>query len=150
MLQRPRPNRFAFALLAGVPVALTGPCGAATRDAAPPPEEAQPAPAAVQPSNAAYMKPLARLSTILGSVHFLRTLCGAEDAPVWRAKMDEMLSAQAPNEADRRILIASFNGGYRAFESTYRKCTPAATAATDRYFAEGAALSREISSKYGN
>ena len=102
------------------------------------------------PSNAPYMKPLGRLATVLGSIHFLRTLCGDANGDVWRQKMGEILEAQAPGEADRRILVASFNQGYRSFESTYRKCTPAATVAAERYLREGASLSREISARYGN
>lgn len=104
----------------------------------------------VPPSNAAYMQPLSRLATILGSMHFLRTLCGDADAPVWRQRMSDLLQAQAPNEADRRILVASFNQGYRSFAATYRKCTPSATVAVERYRHEGANLSREIAARYGN
>ena len=113
-------------------------------------EQKPPVEETVKPTNAAYMKPLGRLATILGSVHFLRGLCGDTNAGVWRDKMDEILKAQAPNEADRRVLVASFNQGYRAFASTYRKCTPAATVAMERYLKEGANLSREISARYGN
>lgn len=102
------------------------------------------------PSGAAFMKELGRLSAILGSVHFLRTLCGDENAGLWREKMNEMIEAQAPNAADREILVAGFNGGWRAFESTYRKCTPAARLAVRRYQDEGAALAREVAARYGN
>lgn len=112
-------------------------------------EGATPA-AVVRPSGAAFMKPLGRLSSILGSVHFLRRLCGDANADVWRQKMDEILVAQAPNEPDRQSLVAAFNSGYRAFESTYRTCTPAARLAVARYQEEGATLSREISARYGN
>ncbi|MCB8836031.1 TIGR02301 family protein [Aurantimonas sp. VKM B-3413] len=101
------------------------------------------------PSNAPWMKPLSRLASILGSMHFLRKLCGAEDANVWRDDMSKLIAAQAPNEADKRQLIASFNSGYRAFESTYRKCTAAARTAVNRYQTEGAVLAREIGSRYG-
>jgi uncharacterized protein (TIGR02301 family) len=113
----------------------------------PAPEAAAPT---VQPSNAAYMQPMSRLATILGSMHFLRTICGDADAAVWRQRMTDLLDAQAPNEADRRILVASFNQGYRSFAATYRKCTPSATVAVERYRREGANLSREISARYGN
>lgn len=112
--------------------------------------KADEATATTAPSRAGFMKPLGRLSSILGSVHFLRTLCGDPGAGVWRQKMNELLDAQSPNEADRKILIASFNSGYRSFESTYRKCTPAARLAVSRYQSEGATLSREISARYGN
>lgn len=106
--------------------------------------------ASVRPSNAAFMQPLGRLANIMGSMHFLRGLCEADDAGLWRDKMNELIAAQNPNEADRRILIAQFNGGYRAFESTYRSCTPAASLAIRRYLDEGEQLSRDISARYGN
>ena len=134
-----------------VVLALSPSGPAAAQDKKPKAEEPKPASVeTVKPSNAPFMKPLGRLATILGSMHFLRGLCGDADAEVWRAKMDDILTAQAPNEADRRILVASFNQGYRAFASTYRKCTPAATVAMERYRQEGANLSREISARYGN
>jgi uncharacterized protein (TIGR02301 family) len=117
-----------------------------TKDAAPAGEPAPGEPA----SGAPYMQPLARLSSILGSVHFLRRLCGDGEAGVWRDKMNEMLATLSPNAADRQILVAAFNDGFRAFESTYRNCTPAARVALARYQAEGATLSREISARYGN
>lgn len=130
----------------GVWAQESGPAPAAPEEPA-----GEPAPeAGSRPSGAPFMQPLGRLANILGSVHFLRTLCGDEDAELWRTKMNEIIDAQNPNEADRRILIAQFNGGYRAFEATYRQCTPAAEVATRRYLEEGAALSREISVRYGN
>ena len=96
-----------------------------------------------------FLKPLADLSEILGSMQFLRTLCGG-DPTVWRGKMQALMDAQQPSEAERRRLIASFNAGYRAYESTYRKCTPAALVAVNRYQDEGARLAREIGTRYGN
>ncbi|WP_244631068.1 TIGR02301 family protein [Aureimonas sp. ME7] len=120
------------------------------QDKKPAPAEPAPAESTAKPSNAPYMKPLGRLATVLGSLHFLRGICGDANADVWREKMDAILKAQSPSEADRRVLVAHFNQGYRAFESTYRKCTPAATVAVERYAKEGADLSREIGARYGN
>lgn len=132
--------------------ALIGSTGAVAESKAPAAEIAVPDAAATpgRASGAAFMKPLGRLSSILGSVHFLRKLCGDENANVWRTKMSDLLTAQSPSPADREILVAAFNSGYRAFESTYRKCTPAARVAVARYQEEGATLSREISARYGN
>ncbi|WP_416355970.1 TIGR02301 family protein [Aureimonas phyllosphaerae] len=133
-------------------IALALGSGAASAQGGKPPAEETPAaeePAA-KPSNAPYMKPLSRLATVLGSLHFLRGLCGDANADVWREKMNAILEAQAPGEADRRTLVSHFNQGYRSFESTYRKCTPAATVAVERYAKEGADLSREISARYGS
>ena len=97
-----------------------------------------------------FMKPMMRLASIMGSVHFLRRLCGDEKADMWRQKMQALIEAQATTDTDRRRLIASFNNGYRAYESTYRDCTPAAQVAVVRYRNEGAALAREIGARYGN
>lgn len=112
--------------------------------------DAEETPAPVAPIDAPYMKSLSRLASILGSMHFLRTLCNDPQAVVWRQKMQELIEAQVPNDADRRHLVASFNSGYRAFESTYRSCTPAARVAVNRYQGEGATLAREIGARYGN
>lgn len=101
-------------------------------------------------TDAPYMKSLNRLASILGSMHFLRALCNDPQAAIWRQKMQELIEAQAPSETDRRRLVASFNSGYRAFESTYRSCTPAARVAVNRYQGEGATLAREIGARYGN
>lgn len=111
--------------------------------------EAPPPPPA-RASNAPYMKPLGRLATILGSVHFLRDLCGDGNAAVWRDRMNDLIRIQAPNDVDKEILIASFNSGYRSFASVYRRCTPAAREAVARYQEEGAALGRDIAARYGN
>lgn len=131
-----------------------GPVGAArAQTETPAAEEEAPAAeesAAVMPSDAPYLRPMGRLAAILGSMHFLRRLCGDAEADLWRVKMQDLITAQAPNEADRRRLVASFNSGYRAFESTYRHCTPAAQVAVSRYQSEGATLAREIGVRYGN
>ncbi len=63
----------AFSLLFGLLPAGV----AAAQDKKAKPDEAKPAAEdIVKPTNAAYMKPLGRLATILGSMHFLRGLCG--------------------------------------------------------------------------
>ncbi|GGE18727.1 hypothetical protein GCM10011390_42390 [Aureimonas endophytica] len=108
-----------------------------------------PAPAPAAPK-APFMKPMSRLASILGSVHFLRELCGDENAGIWRDRMNDLLAAQSPAPAERQQLIASFNSGYRAFASVYRRCTPAARMAVGRYQDEGVALSRDIAGRFGN
>ena len=47
-------------------------------------------------------------------------------------------------------MIASFNRGYRAFQQSYRTCTPAADFAIRRYLDEGAKIAREITARYAN
>ena len=146
--------RARLSLTVVVMAALALPLGTALAQTEAPPAETEAATAEetapVLPSDAPYMRPMGRLAAILGSMHFLRTLCGDAEAGIWRDKMQELIAAQAPNEADRRRLVASFNSGYRAFESTYRHCTPAAQVAVSRYQSEGATLAREIGVRYGN
>ena len=133
------------------------------RQGVPPPQQQRAAPAAVnpqakqqQPAKAApetppaYEGEMARLAEILGALHYLRPLCGTADGNRWRNEMSSLIDAeQAPAERRDRM-IASFNRSYVAYEATYRSCTPAAELAISRYITEGAKLSREIATRYGN
>lgn len=92
---------------------------------------------------------LMRLAEILGSLHFLRNLCG-EKEDQWRKQMERLLEIEDPAPERRARFVASFNRGYRAFEGTYTSCTSSAVAAISRYMTEGEALSRDIVQRYGN
>ena len=92
---------------------------------------------------------LLRLAEVLGSLHFLRNLCG-EKGNAWRDRMEALIAAEKPDAARKARFVASFNHGYRTFQTTYTSCTPAAAAAIRRYVKEGEALSREIAVRYGN
>jgi uncharacterized protein (TIGR02301 family) len=103
----------------------------------------------VRAAEAPFEPGLMRLAEILGSLHFLRNLCG-EKGDQWRVEMEKLLDSENPDPARRARFIASFNRGYRSFGSTYTQCTPSATEAINRYMQEGQALSRDIASRYGN
>lgn len=105
------------------------------------------APAGAQ--DAPYEQGLVRLSEVLGSLHFLRNLCG-EQGVIWRDEMEKLLKAERPTEARKARFVASFNHGYRSFQTIYTTCTPAAHEAINRYAKEGEGLAREISNRYGN
>jgi uncharacterized protein (TIGR02301 family) len=92
---------------------------------------------------------LLRLAEILGSLHFLRNLCG-EKGDQWRIEMEKLLESENPDPDRRARFIASFNRGYRSFGTSYSRCTASATEAINRYMKEGEALSRDIASRYGN
>jgi uncharacterized protein (TIGR02301 family) len=92
---------------------------------------------------------LMRLAEILGSLHFLRNLCG-ETGNQWRMEMEKLLDSENPDPERRARFIASFNRGYRSFSGIYTQCTPSATEAIGRYMREGEQLSRDIASRYGN
>jgi uncharacterized protein (TIGR02301 family) len=99
---------------------------------------------------APYDRDLQRLAEILGSLHYLRPLCGANDGTKWRNEMQALLDAETPSGERRDKLTASFNRGYRGFQQTYRTCTPAAGLVIRRYLEEGSKISREITARYAN
>ena len=93
---------------------------------------------------------LARLGEILGALHYLRAICGANEGQKWRNEMQALIDAEAPSGERRRKIVANFNRGYRGFQQTYRTCTPAANLAIRRYLEEGAKIAREITARYAN
>jgi len=93
---------------------------------------------------------LMRLAEILGALHYLRALCGANEGSKWRDQMQALLDAEAQSGDRRSRLTANFNRGYRDFQQTYRTCTPAAAVAVRRYLDEGARISRDITARYTN
>ncbi|KQV64001.1 TIGR02301 family protein [Rhizobium sp. Root1220] len=98
-----------------------------------------------------YDDKLSRLAEVIGSVHYLRTLCKADNGGDWRARMQQLLDSEAKDEPQRKEkLTAAFNRGYRAFASVYTDCTQAAIVAEERYRNEGATLATEITSRFGN
>ena len=97
-----------------------------------------------------YDRDLQRLSEILGSLHFLRGICGSNEGQKWRNEAQALIDAEAPAGERHEQMIAGFNRGYRAFEQSYRTCTPAADFAIRRYLDEGAKIAREITARYAN
>jgi uncharacterized protein (TIGR02301 family) len=118
-----------------------------------PQQQAQPqAPAQPPPQNtpAPYDRDLQRLAEILGSLHFLRGICGSNEGQKWRNEAQTLIDTEAPSGERHDQMIASFNRGYRAFQQSYRTCTPAADFAIRRYLQEGAKIAREITARYAN
>jgi uncharacterized protein (TIGR02301 family) len=101
--------------------------------------------AAAGPGHAAadgkpYDDRLLRLSEILGAVHYLRELCGADEGQLWRERMSELLKAEGSSALRRAQLTRSFNKGYRSYSRTYNTCSPSAQNAINRFLAEGAQI----------
>jgi uncharacterized protein (TIGR02301 family) len=99
--------------------------------------------------DAPYEPGLMRIAEVMGSLHFLRNLCG-DKGDRWRQTMERLLAAENPAPERKARFIASFNRGYRTFESTYTSCTASATEAISRYTLEGENLARDLASRYGN
>jgi uncharacterized protein (TIGR02301 family) len=107
-------------------------------------------PAATAEVVAPFDAGLARLAEILGSLHYLRGICGANEGNKWRTEMQALLDAEAPSGRRRAQFIAQFNRGYQAYLQTYRSCTPAADLAVRRYLEEGSKIAREVTARYSN
>jgi uncharacterized protein (TIGR02301 family) len=107
-------------------------------------------PARAQVGAAPYDRDLQRLAEILGALHYLRGLCGANEGAKWRNEMQALVDAETPAGERRDKLVAGFNRGYRGFQQTYRTCTPAADLVIRRYLEEGAKISRDITARYAN
>jgi uncharacterized protein (TIGR02301 family) len=93
---------------------------------------------------------LQRLAEIMGALHYLRGLCGANEGQKWRNEVQALIDAEAPNGDRRSRMVASFNRGYRGFQQTYRTCTPAADLVIRRYLEEGSKIAREVTARYAN
>jgi uncharacterized protein (TIGR02301 family) len=122
----PRARRFAAALLGCIAAATA----AAAQSAAP---ETRP-----------YDDKLLRLSEILGAVHYLRELCGANDGSHWRDRMNELMNTEGSSALRRAKLTRSFNNGYRSYSRTYGTCSSTAQTAVDRFLAEGADIADNL------
>jgi uncharacterized protein (TIGR02301 family) len=114
------------------------------------PGQSQGAQAPVRTTPAPYDPDLQRLSEILGSLHFLRGICGSNEGQKWRDEAQALIEAEAPAGERHNQMVASFNRGYRAFQQSYRSCTPAAKFAIRRYLDEGAKIARDITARYAN
>jgi uncharacterized protein (TIGR02301 family) len=110
------------------------------------------APTAVRAQDAAapFDADLQRLAEILGTLHYLRGICGNNEGMKWRNEMQALVDAETPGGERRTRLIAGFNRGYHGFQQTYRTCTPAANLAIRRYLGEGSKISRDLTARYAN
>ena len=93
---------------------------------------------------------LQRLAEILGTLHYLRGICGSNEGAKWRNQMQALIDAETPGGDRRSRMIAGFNRGYNGFQQTYRTCTPAAMVAIRRYIDEGSKISRDLTARYAN
>ncbi len=99
---------------------------------------------------APYDRDLQRISEIMGALHYLRAICGANEGQTWRTEVQALIDAETPSGERRNRMIASFNRGYRGYQQAHRVCTPAARATVRRYLDEGGRIARDITSRYAN
>ena len=91
-----------------------------------------------------YDDKLLRLSEILGAVHYLRELCGANDGQKWRDHMKELVDNEGATALRRARLTRGFNNGYRSYSRTYSVCSASAQTAIARFLTEGAEIAETL------
>jgi len=109
----------------------------------PPPQaqpEQAPQPRLQGPDDRAYDAQLFRLAEILGTLHYLRELCGANEGQVWREHMRELVGSEGTSALRRAKLVEAFNRGYRDYSRTYRTCTQPALVAIQRFMGQATTI----------
>lgn len=134
-------------LAAALATAIAG--SASAEQAAPKPAPpAEPAPPAVE-APPPYEPQLLRLAELMGALAYLRDLCGAHDADAYRAKMANLLEAEANSEARKQGLAGAYNKGFGEYGLFYRACTPAAKVVITRFLDEAAKITADVANRYG-
>jgi uncharacterized protein (TIGR02301 family) len=85
----------------------------------------------------------------MGTLAFLRDLCGHKDGAAWRDRMNELMEAEGSTPERRNRLAGAYNRGFNGLQPGYHRCTAAADLLGERLMQEGASLSRAITSRYG-
>lgn len=134
-------NAIGAAALAALVAATPGLAPAQTAATAPKqtPAPAQ-APSPSQGDDKPYDTQLFRLAEILGTLHYLRELCGANEGQVWREQMRELVASEGTSALRRAKLVERFNRGYRDYSRTYRTCTQPALVAIQRFMDQASAI----------
>ena len=98
-------------------------------------------PASAAQDTKPYDDKLFRLSEILGAMHYLRELCGADEGQYWRDRMRDLMQAEGSTALRRANLTRAFNRGYRSYSRTYNVCSPSAQTAINRFLSEASEIS---------
>lgn len=104
---------------------------------------------AERPSGPPYERQMLRLAEIMGSLAYLRDLCGDGDSGEYRARMSALLEAEGRVPELKEKLAGAYNRGYRSYQATYRQCTSNARVAIKRYLVEGERIAHDISYHFG-
>jgi uncharacterized protein (TIGR02301 family) len=91
-----------------------------------------------------YDDKLLRLAEVLGAVHYLRELCGANDGQLWRDRMRDLMDSEGSSPIRKARLTKGFNQGYTSYSRTYRACTPSAQTAVNRFMTEGSTIAETL------
>lgn len=106
-------------------------------------------PAALDTGAPPYETPLLRLSELLGTLAYLRDLCGFADGAKFRESMATLLDSEAASGPRRERIAGYFNRGFREYELLHRTCTPVSREIVRRAMGEAGTLARDIDHRYG-
>ena len=74
-------------------------------------------PAQAQTAPAPFDGDLQRLAEIIGSLHYLRAVCGANEGQKWRNEMQALIDAEAPDGERRRKIVAELQSWLPGFST---------------------------------
>src|SRR2546429_9189479 len=80
-------------------------------------------PARAQDAPAPFDGDLQRLAEILGTLHYLRAICGSNEGPKWRNEMKGLFDAETPPGDRRAPRNAGFNRGNNGVHRNSASCT---------------------------
>lgn len=129
--------------------------GVATAQTVKPKVDSKPAPQGPQQPSALdagappYETPLLRLSELLGTLAYMRDLCGFADGAQFRERMATLLDSEAASGPRRERIAGYFNRGFREYELLHRTCTPVSREIVRRAMGEAGTLARDIGHRYG-
>ena len=128
--------------------AASAPAAAKPTAAKPPSGETPtPTPTSVE-SPPPYEPQLLRLAELIGSLAYLRDLCGDGDGATFRAKFAELVDAEGTTDPRKEALAGAFNRGFRDYELTYRACTPVAHEIVTRFLDEAGRIAKDVANRY--
>jgi uncharacterized protein (TIGR02301 family) len=99
-----------------------------------------------EPPPPPYEPRILRLAEILGALAWLDDLCGAKSD--WRARMEQLLEAEAKTADRKERLAGSFNRSFHDYELSYPSCTSSAQVIISRFLGEGGDLARDIANRF--
>lgn len=100
------------------------------------------------PTSAPFDAPLDHLAELMGTLAFMRDLCGDGDGAAWRDKLQALIDAEGRTGARVERLAGSFNRGFQSYQLTYRTCTPAAQLVIERSLDEGSRIAKDLSVRF--
>ncbi len=113
-----------------------------------PQQSPAPQPSPPAPTVAPFDAPLDRLAEILGTLSYMRDLCGEGDGTAWRDKMQALIDSEGRTSPRVARLAGSFNRGFKGYQLTYRTCTASAQAVIGRSLDEGARIAKDLSVQF--